>query len=191
MGEALTIYLVRHGEVHNPEGIIYGRIPGFGLSDTGVAQLQASAAALDRLPRLDCLYASPMQRAQESAAILSRALGLEVSTDDRLIETEVSGYQGKTFDSLPKPYITEEPVHEGLECAASIRRRILAWAAALRAEGVQRVAAVSHRDPIAVVLHHWMGRGLEGLAELDLPPGGVYEVCLADGAAPQVRQIEA
>lgn len=190
MAGQLTIYLVRHGEVYNPEGIIYGRIPGFGLSERGVTQLQASAAALKALPSLDRLYASPMQRAQESAAIVSAALGLEVSTDERLIETDVSGYQGKTFAALPQPYITEDPVHEGLECAASIRRRFLAWVAAVQEEGLRRVAAVSHRDPIAVVVHHWMGRGLEGLAQLDLPPGGVYEVSLTDEAPPQVRQIE-
>lgn len=190
MGESLTIYLVRHGEVHNPDGIIYGRIPGFGLSERGVAQLQASAAALGRLPPLDRLCASPMQRAQESAAILSAALHLEVTADERLIETEVRGYQGKTFDTLPTPYITEAPVHEGLENAASIRRRMLDWASDMRAAGAGRVAAVSHRDPIAVAVLHWMGRGLEELAGLDLPPGGIYEVHLEEGQAPRVRQTD-
>ena len=190
MSQSLVLYLVRHGEVHNPDGIIYGRIPGFGLSDRGREQLGASGRALAATSPLDGLYASPMQRAQESVAILSSVLSMDVTTDERLIETDVTGYQGKTFDSLPKPYITEEPVHEGLECASSIRRRLMDWVSDVRISGARRVAAVSHRDPIAIMVLHWQGRGLEELPGLDLPPGGVYEIELADGASAQVRQID-
>ena len=189
MARPFTLYLVRHGEVHNPDGIIYGRIPGFGLSERGQDQLRASGRALAALPPLDRLYASPMQRAQESVAILAAALDMDVLTDELLIETDVSGYQGQTFDVLPKPYITEEPVHEGLECASSIRRRLLQWVEAVRSTGARRVAAVSHRDPIAVAVLHWQGRDLDELPGMDLPPGGVYEVELEEGAAPRVRQV--
>ena len=121
-----TLYLVRHGEVHNPEGIIYGRLPGYGLSENGRRQLSAAAELLAAEGAIVALYSSPMQRAQESAAIIAARLGLPVQTAEQLLETSIGGYQGKPFSALPRPYITEEPCHEGIECAASIRARLLA-----------------------------------------------------------------
>ncbi|MBT4498575.1 MAG: histidine phosphatase family protein [Gemmatimonadetes bacterium] len=173
------LYLVRHGEVHNPTGIIYGRLPNFGLSDNGRAQLQQAAELLAPHAPFQGLYASPMQRAQESAAILGAHLNLEIATQEQIIETGIGAYQGKRFEDLPKPYITEEPVHEGIECAASIRKRILTWVdeiCQLHPDG--KVIAVSHRDPIIVTLLHWIKKGLEDLPDFDLPPGGVHEIIL-------------
>lgn len=184
-----TIYLVRHGEVFNPTGIIYGRLPGFGLSEKGRTQLAQAAELLAGEAPFAALYASPMQRAQESAAILAKRLGLEILTDDRILETDVSGYQGKRFEDLPNPYITETPVHAGIECAASVRARFLAWTAAIEKQHPEtKVIAVSHRDPIIVALLHWTGRGLEEVSGFDLAPGGVYEVRLTPGR-PAVRRL--
>ena len=84
--------LVRHGQVHNPEGVIYGRLPGYGLSDVGRQQIGVAAAVLaDRRP-IDALIASPMQRAQESAAILA-----ETRTGERALtqqDTQVGSHIG-------------------------------------------------------------------------------------------------
>jgi broad specificity phosphatase PhoE len=174
-----TIYLVRHGEVYNPDGIIYGRLPGFGLSAKGRAQLERAAQLLAPCAPFQALYASPMQRAQESAAILETGLGLESVVEERLLETEISAYQGKPFSALPSPYLTETPEHTGIESAASIRARLLDWTAEMenRHPGA-RIVAVSHRDPIIVILLHWLGRGLADLAAFPLAPGGVHEVVL-------------
>ena len=185
-----ALYLVRHGEVHNPTGIIYGRLPGFGLSARGRAQLEQAAAALAPAGPFHALYASPMQRARESAAILADRLGLEIRTDERIIETSIGPYQGKRFEDLPRPYITEQPVHEGIECAASIRARFLDWTDDMRAAHPgERIIAVSHRDPIAVVLLHWMGKTLEDLPAFPLSPGDVHEILLNDDTA-QVRSLQ-
>jgi broad specificity phosphatase PhoE len=173
----LTIYLVRHGEVYNPQGIIYGHLPGYGLSEKGREQLVRAAELLQERGPFQALYASPLQRAQESAQILGGLLGLPLTTEERIVETGVEGYQGQPFSALPRPYITEEPLVPGIECAAAIRARFLEWAGAMaeRHPG-GRIIAVSHRDPIAVSLLHWMGKGLEGLPEFPLEPGGVYQV---------------
>ena len=79
------VHMVRHGEVHNPEGILYGRLPGYGLSETGREQARRVA---DHLAGADvtALLVSPMQRAQETAAPIAEKLGLEIVTEDRLIE---------------------------------------------------------------------------------------------------------
>jgi broad specificity phosphatase PhoE len=90
-----TIHLLRHGEVHNPAGVLYGRLPGYGLSDLGrtMAQRVANNVA-DR--DITVLVASPLQRAQETAAPIAAALGLEINPDPRLIEAE-NQFEGLTF----------------------------------------------------------------------------------------------
>ncbi|MEO6881960.1 MAG: histidine phosphatase family protein [Mycobacteriaceae bacterium] len=84
-GPATVVHVVRHGEVHNPEGVLYGRLPGFGLSDVGHAQARAVGRALADHD-ITHVVASPLQRAQETAAPLGVSHGLEVACDDDLIE---------------------------------------------------------------------------------------------------------
>jgi broad specificity phosphatase PhoE len=79
------IHLVRHGEVFNPEGILYGRIPGYHLSELG-AKMAASAASSLAGRDITALYASPLQRAQESAAPWAADFALPIVTEDRIIE---------------------------------------------------------------------------------------------------------
>ena len=80
-----TVHVMRHGEVHNPDKILYGRLPDYHLSERGRAQAQAVA---DWLATRDIVYvvASPLERAQETAAPIAAGLGLPVDTDDELIE---------------------------------------------------------------------------------------------------------
>ena len=85
------IHLIRHGEVHNPGGVLYGRLPHFRLSDLGhemaksaATKVASTAAAEGR--NIVKVLASPLLRTQESAAPLSSTFGVEVQTDDRLIE---------------------------------------------------------------------------------------------------------
>lgn len=86
MAEQTRIHLIRHGEVYNPDGILYGRLPGFRLSGKGRAQAAAVAAALaDR--DIVAVIASPLQRAQETAAPIAAAHDLPVDTDPDLIES--------------------------------------------------------------------------------------------------------
>lgn len=83
----VTVHLLRHGEVHNPGRVLYGRLAGYRLSDLGVAQAKIAAEFLARRP-IGRLVASPLQRAQETAAPLALATGLPVHTDERLLEAD-------------------------------------------------------------------------------------------------------
>ncbi|SEB47915.1 Broad specificity phosphatase PhoE [Paramicrobacterium humi] len=84
---ASLIHLVRHGEVHNPSRVLYGRVPGFGLSDLGHRMAEAAAAELvERGANITRVIASPLQRTQESAAPIAAAFDVDVETDERLIE---------------------------------------------------------------------------------------------------------
>ncbi|MGQ0577035.1 MAG: histidine phosphatase family protein [Pseudonocardia sp.] len=80
-----TVHVVRHGEVHNPAGILYGRLPGFRLSDAGRDQADIVAKALADAD-VAAVVASPMQRAQQTAEPIAAVHGLEIGVDDDLIE---------------------------------------------------------------------------------------------------------
>jgi broad specificity phosphatase PhoE len=89
------VHLLRHGEVYNPTGILYGRMPGFSLSDLGrtMAQRVADTIADRDIVRV---VASPLERAQQTATPLATALGLEIATDPRVIESS-SVFEGQHF----------------------------------------------------------------------------------------------
>jgi broad specificity phosphatase PhoE len=93
MAETTRVHVVRHGEVHNPTGVLYGRLPGFHLSETGAAQ---AAAVADFLAERDivAVIASPLQRAQETAAPIAAKHNLPVDTDPDLIES-LNFFEGK------------------------------------------------------------------------------------------------
>lgn len=90
------LHLVRHGEVFNPEGVLYGRLPGYRLSELGERMAAEAAATLSEAGRpIARLVASPLERAQQSAAPIAEAFGLEIETDPRLIEPT------NVFEGLP------------------------------------------------------------------------------------------
>lgn len=84
---AKRIHLVRHGEVHNPDGILYGRIPHFHLSERGHQMAQAAADDLKSQRRsITALHTSPLLRTRESSEPIQKLFGLEPNIDARLIE---------------------------------------------------------------------------------------------------------
>jgi len=92
---ASQLHLVRHGEVFNPDRVLYGRLPSFGLSDLGHEMAASAATELASRGRtITKLIASPLQRTQESAAPVSRALGLDIAVDERVIEPS-NAFEGK------------------------------------------------------------------------------------------------
>ena len=93
MGEKTIVHVMRHGEVHNPQKILYGRLTGYNLSDRGRCQADAVAAWL---AKNDIVYvvASPLERAQQTATPIAVAHQLAVATDDDLIES-TNVFQGK------------------------------------------------------------------------------------------------
>ncbi|MCK0520049.1 histidine phosphatase family protein [Williamsia sp. DF01-3] len=93
MQQRTIVHMMRHGEVHNPDGILYGRLSGFHLSELGASQAQKVA---DSLADHDIthVFASPLQRAQETATPIAASHGLDIITDEGLIEAE------NTFEGL-------------------------------------------------------------------------------------------
>jgi broad specificity phosphatase PhoE len=93
--ERTVVHLLRHGEVHNPSHVIYGRLPGFHLSEDG--RMMAKAAAGFFAGRdVTALFSSPLDRARETAEPLAAQTGLPVTVDQRLIEPW-NHFEGLTF----------------------------------------------------------------------------------------------
>ncbi|HVE95559.1 MAG TPA: histidine phosphatase family protein [Pseudonocardiaceae bacterium] len=152
------VHLLRHGEVHNPTGILYGRLPGFRLSDVGVRQAEAVAAYLSDHDVVH-VAASPLQRAQQTAEPIASRHGLDVVTDEQLIEA-TSTFEGTAISvgdgtlrnprHWPKLYNPFRPSWG--EPYREIANRMLAAAhrARDRAAGHEAVC-VSHQLPIWIL----------------------------------------
>jgi broad specificity phosphatase PhoE len=93
--EKTVVHVMRHGEVDNPGGVLYGRLPGYHLSELGRQMAERVAKQLaDR--DITQVVASPLDRAQETAAPIAQAHSLPVATDGRLIEAH-NVFEGKNF----------------------------------------------------------------------------------------------
>jgi len=95
MTDRTIVHLMRHGEVHNPEGVLYGRLAGYNLSELG-HEMAATVANWLAKNEIVHLVASPLERAQQTAAPLAAILEVPVHTDDRVIEAD-NLFEGKTF----------------------------------------------------------------------------------------------
>ncbi|MGB9377499.1 MAG: histidine phosphatase family protein [Mycobacteriales bacterium] len=156
-----VVHVMRHGEVHNPDGILYGRLPGFVLSAIG--HRMASAAA-ESLAGHDVTYltASPLDRAQETAKPFAERFGLEINTDDRLIEAD-NFFAGRRFgvgDGVLRrptawPRLRNPFTPSWGEPYAEIAARMHAAVTAARdaAEGHEAVC-ISHQLPIWTLRRH-------------------------------------
>ena len=162
-----TVHLVRHGEVDNPSGVLYGRLSGFVLSSSGRSMAAADAAALTGRD-IVLVRSSPLERAQETAQPIAAALGLDVEIDERLIEPW-NIFEGKTFGvgdgSLRRPehwkYLRNPFEPSWGEPYTEVAARVLAATedAQLKAAGHEAVL-VSHQLPIWVARRAVEGRRL-------------------------------
>lgn len=150
-----VVHLLRHGEVHNPDKILYGRLPGFRLSALGIQMAKAAAAALaDR--DVTYIVSSPLERAQQTAEPIAAQFGLPVAVDERLIES-ANWFEGKRMSvgdgALRDPrnwWVLRDPITPSWgEPYTAIAERMFAalQAARVAAEGHEAVA-VSHQLPI-------------------------------------------
>ena len=162
-----TVHVLRHGEVENPGKILYGRQPGWRLSERGVAMAE-SVANWSKSLDIGALHVSPLQRAQETAAPIAKAHDIKITTDDRLIEA-ANIFEGKPFGigdgvlrhpsawrhlwnpwkpSWGEPYVEQ------------INRMLAAVFAAHKAANGKDAICVSHQLPIWILRSAIEGRRL-------------------------------
>jgi broad specificity phosphatase PhoE len=153
-----VVHVMRHGEVANPDGILYGRLPGYHLSDLGRRMADRVA---EHLAGRDVTHvvASPLERAQETAEPIAKAHGLGLATDERLIEAD-NIFQGKTFGvgdgALRKPGNWKHLVNPfrpswGEPYVDQVVRMMSALGAAKDKARGHEAVVVSHQLPIWIV----------------------------------------
>ncbi|MEL4319628.1 histidine phosphatase family protein [Leifsonia sp. YIM 134122] len=201
---ASRIHLVRHGEVENPERVLYGRLEGYGLSVLGQRMAQAAADELAASGRpVSALFSSPLQRTQESAAPIARAFDLTPQLDERFIEPandfegrRMTGPDGALRD--PRSWVLlRNPLKPSWgEPFASIAARMMAGIvdADASVDGGD-VIIVSHQLPIWMVAHTVAGKrlahdprkrrcDLSSITSLEKRDGVYVEVAYSDPAGP-------
>jgi broad specificity phosphatase PhoE len=150
-----VVHLLRHGEVENPTGVLYGRLPHFHLSEAGILMAKRAAETLAGRDVV-AVISSPLERAVETATPVAEQFGLDIRIDERLIEA-TNVFQGLTFGvgdgSLRRPaqwrYLVNPLRPSWGEPYEELAARMLAAAVAARdvARGHQAVC-VSHQLPI-------------------------------------------
>lgn len=162
-----TVHVARHGEVENPQKILYGRQPGWRLSARG-QEMAKVLGEWSKSINLGALHVSPLQRAQETAAPIAAAHGIEITTDERLIEAG-NIFEGKSFE--PGSGILKHPSawrhlynpwkpSWGEPYEEQINRMLAAIFAANKAANGKDAIVVSHQLPIWILRSAIEGRSL-------------------------------
>jgi len=168
VGAGGTLWLARHADVHNPNKVLYGRLPRFKLSELGQQQAAELGRFLAAEP-LAALYSSPLLRTRQTAALLAKYHnGLKVQTDKLLLEVRTS-YQGVPLVEVGDFNFYEPMGHPDDETLEMICERLLKFIRlAMQRHRGKSLALVSHGDPVVVMHAYYMGLPLR-LASLRQP----------------------
>jgi probable phosphomutase (TIGR03848 family) len=164
-----VVLLVRHGQTPTTGKLLPGRAAGLHLAETGIAQAAAVAERIAALKTVDAIYASPLERARETAAPIGVARGLKVQIDKGLLEADFGEWTGAELKNLMKlpewgtvqraPSTFRFP---GGESFTEMQLRIVTALDRLRAKHPGgTIVCVSHADPIKAAVAHAMGTHLD------------------------------
>lgn len=190
------VFIIRHGEIDNPQGILYGRNIPMQLSLQGREQIQMVSEKIKEAGfRIERIYSNPLPRAVESSRIISKAFGLsdkDTVVDEDLIDSDVPAIAGKPFSERDRIHSSgtdeynEEFVALGNESRSSIIERMRRAFSKMVSENAGRsIAIVSHGDPIQFLLFKIKHPGepvppMNILASKDYPPKGSAERLTVD-----------
>lgn len=161
------VHLVRHGEVHNPTRILYGRLPDFHLTSRGRSQAARTARSFEGHD-VAALFASPLTRAQETSEPFAEVTGLDVTTDEDVIESgnrfeglRTKGWRSQLWNPIRWRYMTDPSVPSWGEPYDDILARMMnaVERARVSAEGHEAIL-VSHQLPIVIVQRSVRGQKL-------------------------------
>jgi len=178
-----TVIGIRHGEVHNPDGVIYAGLPGYGLSELGRQQAAAVGEAL-RDAGVVALYASPLDRGVETASAIADATGLDVITDDRLAEWKHwAQWAGMTWEQLRteardawEAYRDDPGSVRVGETLEELADRVSTWLDDVTAAHGGPVVAVSHLEPLRAILLRRQDRPANQLFDITISPGHAVRI---------------
>ena len=179
-----VVLLVRHATTPTTGVKLPGRAPGLHLSDDGRRQADAAANRLARLPRLAAIYASPLERARETALAIARARDLAVRIERDLLELDIGEWTGlsiKRASRKPEWEIVQRHPSgfrfPGGESFLEMQTRMTGALARLVARHPgEIIAAVSHSDPIKAVVAHALGTPLDLFQRIIIAPASISAV---------------
>lgn len=184
-----TVLLVRHGQTATTGRVLPGRAPGLHLSDDGRRQAEAAAQRIAKLKRVAAVYASPLERARETAMPIARIRSLALRIERGLLELDVGSWTGSRLDRLSKrqEWTTVQRYPSGFrfpegESFVEMQARVTAALARMvehHPGGV--VVAVSHADPIKAALAHALGMHLDLFQRLAIAPGSITTIVYGAG----------
>ena len=187
-----TFLLIRHGENDFlKQGLHPGQLPGIHLNERGREQAQALAETLKSAP-IQAVYASPLERAVETAGPLARVLGLQIEIRPALLDTDVGEWQGRRIKDLNKLPLWKEVRKQpsrvrfpGGESFVELHDRLVREFDSIRRLHGPRdmLAVVFHLDPIMMVLAHYLGLSLDNFRRFGAAPGSVSILVVRRSAA--------
>lgn len=186
------ILFVRHADVHNPDNLFYARLPRFSLSDQGLKDAEATAAALAEEP-LAAIYTSPVLRAKQTARIIARQHpNAPLRESRRLIEIKTH-YQGHPWPKMPRhPNFYDLDAGDETVQQVFLRMQRMMFALLDKYAG-QTVLCVSHGDPIKILRMGYLGQPLtkQSAWEPDPAKGSIVRFTWQDDAAePEITYFE-
>ena len=178
-----TIFLVRHASHTLQARINVGRTGGIRLSAEGRAQAERLADRLSRY-RFTAIYASPLERAQDTAGAVARRLGLEIRTEEAANEVDFGQLTNKALDELwrqPQWISRGSTPIPGVETLESVQNRIVGLIDILkdrhRGDGL---VIVTHGDVIRTALCYYLGMPLTQFRRLTIDPGSFSILVIED-----------
>lgn len=149
-----TIIFLRHGEVENKKGILYGRLPRFKLSPAGRKKIREAAKELKSEYQITQIYTSPMLRARQTAGIIAREYHLKPRISSLIIEVKLifEGIPVKEYkEKIQYRLYSKEFVKKGQESIEEIAGRMLRFVKIIqKRHWGKTVLAISHGDPIMI-----------------------------------------
>ncbi len=178
------VLFVRHGQTPTTGKKLPGRAPGLHLAPAGVTQAEKAGQRIGALNKVKAIYASPMERTQETAAPIARACGLRVRTHKGLIEADFGSWTGKNLSALRKlpAWKTVQNYPSGFrfpkgESFAEMQTRMTGAVAELVAKHPgETIVAVSHADTIKAAMAHAAGTPLDLFQRIVVSPCSISAV---------------
>jgi len=184
-----TLVLLRHATTAATGKRLGGRKPGVHLDAPGRAQAEAAARRLAPLP-VAAVYASPLERTRETAAVVARAHGLRVRTERGVLEVDYGDWTDRPLAQLRRHAlwrtVQQAPSRMTFPGGESIRaaqqRAVEATERLARAHEGETIVVVSHADVIKAVVAHHLGMGLDLFQRIVISPASSTTILLPDGA---------
>jgi probable phosphoglycerate mutase len=184
-----TVLFVRHGQTPTTGAVLPGRAKGLHLAETGQRQAEAVAERLRSLPKVDAIYASPLERTRETAAPIGKVRDLKVVPEKGLLECDFGDWTGRQLKELMKlpEWSTVQRYPSGFrfpngESFAEMQTRITGAVTTL----VERhrggtVVVVSHADPIKAAVASALGTHLDLFQRIVISPCSVTTIAYGTG----------